>query len=203
MQEYFLLIQFYMTSIDKDKLLCYDETNPNAVIFGGIMLRIIRSCRELQFGSLMKIYIEGNRENGADRYPHLSEGEQLLCAEQDFYQYLQECFFVTPGAVYAVWEENGEYVAALRLEPYMDGQLLAALETRPEMRKMGYASRLITAVQDWLSKQGSVKLYSHVSKRNTASLKTHQRCGFQRIKEYAVYADGSVLSNSCTLLWEA
>ena len=164
------------------------------------MLQIVTSLRELDFAGLMDIYIEGNRENGRENYPRESEPMQLLLAEQDFHQYLRECFFSTPGAFYALWRQEGRAVSALRIEPYRDGLLLAALETAPEHRRKGYASALIRAV---LQKVGAVTVYSHVSKHNRASLKTHEACGFRKILNYAVYADGSVLQSSVTLCYEA
>lgn len=159
------------------------------------MICIAKSLQELDFCQLMEVYEEGNQENGMEFWPDLPQGQQILRAEQDFYQYLRECFFTTEGAVYALWEVDGAYVSALRLEPYQDGLLLEALETAPQRRRMGYASQLIRAV---LEQVGEQKVYSHVSKRNTASLRTHASCGFHRILEHAVYADGSVLTSSCT-----
>lgn len=159
------------------------------------MLHTVKKMNELVFSSLMEVYEEGNRENGEELWPELPEGLQLLRAEQTFHQYLRECFFATPGAVYCLWLENGRYVSALRLEPYQDGLLLEALETAPDLRSRGYASSLIKAV---LQQFGDQKIYSHVSKRNTASLRTHEKCGFHRIADHAVYADGSVMQNHVT-----
>ena len=164
------------------------------------MLVIAKSLGALNFGQLMAVYEQSNRENGAEFWPDLSEGQQILRVEQDFYQYLRECFFTTEGAVYALWSPAGEYVSALRLEPYQDGLLLEALETAPGQRRKGYAADLITAV---LQMVGETKVYSHVSKRNTASLRTHEKCGFHRVLEHAVYADGSVLTTSCTFCSKA
>ena len=159
------------------------------------MLRIIRKMRELDFPALMEVYEEGNRENGEELWPELPEGLRMLSAEQAFRQYLQECFFVTPEAVYCVWLENGKYVSALRLEPYQDGLLLEALETAPACRRHGYATALVRAV---LEVYGEKKIYSHVSKRNAASLATHEKCGFYRVADHAVYADGSYMANHVT-----
>jgi RimJ/RimL family protein N-acetyltransferase len=159
------------------------------------MLRIVKRMGELDFAALMEIYEEGNRENGEELWPGLPEGLQLLNAEQAFHQYLRECFFVTPEAVYCIWQEEGRSVSALRLEPYQDGLLLEALETAPDSRRKGYAGALITAV---LEAFGERKIYSHVSKRNTPSLRVHEKCGFRRIAEHAVYADGSVMQNHVT-----
>ena len=88
------------------------------------------------------------------------------------------------------------------MEPYRDGLLLEALETAPGWRRMGYAVRLIQAVQQMLEQQGSVRIYSHVSKKNTASLKTHLRCGFEIYLDYAAYIDGSVNRRAHTLRYE-
>lgn len=161
------------------------------------MLRVIKSMKELDFSALMEVYAEGNLENGAEFWPDEPEGQQLLKAEQAFYQYLRECFFAVEGAMYCIWEENGRYVSALRLEPYQDGLLLEALETAPEKRRRGYARMLIRAVLAGLSNQ---RIYSHVGKWNTASIKTHEACGFRKILDHAVYADGSVMTNSSTYL---
>lgn len=163
------------------------------------MLKIIRSMSDLQFGKLMEVYMESNLLNGSENYPTLPRAEQLIFAEQDFYQYLSQVFFKQVDSFYAVWDLGTHFGSALRIEPYRDGVLLCALETAPTMRHTGLASRLIDAVVAYLSMQGSGIIYSHVSKRNTASLSVHKKCGFQIIAEHAVYSDGSVLQNLRTL----
>ena len=163
------------------------------------MLILIRTMKELNFGQLMAVYEQSNRENGREFWPELPEGQQMLGAEQDFYQYLRESFFATEGAFYAIWAEKGNYVSALRLEPYQDGLLLEALETAPNHRRKGYAAALIRAV---LELPEISKVYAHVHKKNTASLCTHESCGFRRMLDHAVYIDGSVRTNSCTLCYE-
>lgn len=159
------------------------------------MLKIVRSLKELDFSGLMKVYSEGNLENGRDSYPEEPAGRQIMLAEQDFYEYLRQVFFRTEGAVYLVWEERRRYVSALRLEPYQDGLLLEALETAPEERRKGFAKMLLREV---LQEFAGEKIYSHVHKRNTASRRIHEACGFQKILDHAVYADGSVLHSSVT-----
>ena len=163
------------------------------------MLYIVKNLKELDFSQLMAVYEEGNLENGAELWPELPEGLRLIRAEQAFHQYLRECFFCTPEAVYCIWQEGGRYVSALRLEPYQDGLLLEALETAPDCRRKGYAFALMEAV---LGEYGAQKIYSHVSKRNKASLRTHENCGFRKVLDYAVYVDGSVRHNAVTLCRE-
>lgn len=167
------------------------------------MLKIVKSFHELKFGALMAVYLEGNQENGEYFYPNLPKNEQLLQAEQDAYTYLKDCFFKTPGAEYMIWEQEGFYVAALRLEPYQDGLLLEALETAPNQRQKGYASALIQAVQAHLTARDNVRVYSHVSKRNIPSLKVHKRNGFRIILDHGTDVDGSVTQNEYTLCWES
>lgn len=156
------------------------------------MLQMAYQLKDLNFSALMEVYLEGNLEK-------VEDGLTLLQAEQDFYQYLKESFFSVPGAVYCVWTEEGKYVSALRLEPYRDGLLLEALETAPEYRRKGYALRLMRAVLDTL---GQTRVYSHVGKWNEASLKTHEKCGFRRILEHALYIDGSLNDRCCTMCYE-
>ena len=162
------------------------------------MLKLIRSMRDLDFSRLMDVYYEGNLGSGSEFYPNLSQSERLLRAEQDFYAYLR-VFFKTECAVYALWEEQGQYISALRLEPYQDGLLLAALETMPQFRRQGYGKKLILAALEAVWQDKKLPVYSHVHKRNLASLAIHRACGFDRISERAVYIDGSVTTGSCTL----
>ena len=146
------------------------------------MLHIACALGELDFSRLMEIYREGNLEKA-------EEGMTLLEAEQDFYGYLREVFFRTPGARYYVWTEGERYVSALRLEPYRDGWLLEALETAPEFRRKGYGRTLVEAV---LELPEYSRIYSHIHRYNLPSLRLHEACGFQKILDYGVYIDGSV-----------
>lgn len=164
------------------------------------MLRICDRLSHIRFGQLMQVYAEGVEDNGKEFYPDLSENQQILRAEQDFYAYLQTGFFSQPGDLYCIWEEKGEYVSALRLQRYQDGLLLEALETHPNHRRRGYACRLIRAVLEELHPE---KLYSHIGHRNLASQATHLKCGFRKISDHARYADGSVNSHCGTYLYES
>ena len=160
------------------------------------MLIVANRLREITFGKLMDIYQEGNLENGRERWPNETVARQLALAEEDFYNYLRQVFFKTEDAVYLIWEERGSYVSALRLEPYKDGWLLEALETAPDHRKLGHAKALMGAVLDMM---GEAIIYSHVSRRNEASLKTHFACGFAKYLDHVVYLDGSVSGRGLTL----
>ena len=166
------------------------------------MLKIMYTLSDLKFGKLMSVYEESNRENSLELYSGLENNIALINVEQDFYAYLRDVFFTTMGAFYAVWEEKGEYVSALRMEPYCDGLLLEALETAPNCRRKGFAKALINAVLERLKHRGGFKVYSHIGKCNSASLSVHKECGFCQIKEHAVYIDGSVRNDACTLCFD-
>ena len=163
------------------------------------LLRIFEKLQELDFGKLMAIYGESNAENAEEFYPDDPQNLAIMKVEQDFYRYLKEDFFRHEGVFYAVWEAGGAYVSALRMEPYKDGLLLEALETEPSCRKHGHAKQLIRSVCSYLAERGAARIYSHVSKKNVASLQTHLSCGFCRVEEYATYIDGSVTQRSCTM----
>lgn len=156
------------------------------------MLRMIRSMRELDFRALISVYCDNEEILGRhDQYP-----EKRLDAEQEFYRYLKEVFFRTSGACYAVWEQDGRYLAALRLEPYRDGLLITALETVPEARGKGCATALLSAA---LQEFTNHIIYSHVRKDNFPSLRIHEKCGFTRVSDFAVMLNGSVTYSYCTL----
>lgn len=163
------------------------------------MLTVVTSLRQLNWAQLMSLYEEGNRENGEDFYPDAPAGQQLLMAEQDFYAYLRDGFFREPGAAYYIWSAQGQYVSALRMEPYQDGLLLEALETHPAFRGRGYAKMLIRAV---LENAEYDKIYVHISRRNAPSIAVHTACGFRKILDYGVYVDGSVNHYTDTYLYE-
>lgn len=163
------------------------------------MLKVIENIRQLDFAALMSVYEETNILSGKEQYPNLTESEQLREAEQVFYQYLYSVFFRQKGARYVVWVENRNYISAMRVEPYLDGFLLCGLETAPSFRKMGYAKKMICAFQESTREQ---KLYSHISKRNAASIQTHISCNFRIIKDYATHLDGSVFRDSVTMLYD-
>ena len=142
----------------------------------------------------MEVYRQSNLERSRNR-----QGGALLEAEQDFYDYLSRVFFRTPGAVYALWEGEGSYASALRLEPYKDGLILSALETAPHLRRRGYGKLLVDAV---LSQFPREKIYSHIAKDNVASRNLHEALGFRKISDHALYLDGSSDHRCDTYLWK-
>jgi len=81
---------------------------------------------------------------------------------------------------------------AVRFEPYRDGLLLEALETAPDERNKGYAKQLLSDGLAYLRKRGSMTVYSHIHKKNKASVSVHTACGFRPISNCAVFIDGSV-----------
>ena len=119
-------------------------------------------------------------------------------AEQDFY-YDVCSFFRIDGAFLFVRLEGDTYVTAARIEPYMDGYLLAGLETDPAFRSRGYAKQLIMSLIGFLREIDCKCLYSHVDTTNYASLAAHYACGFQKKYDYAKCIDGTVSSKSITL----
>ena len=166
------------------------------------MLKLVHTISALSFSQLMNVYVESNTESGFDLYGQHLEFERLHLVESDFFHYLKSVFFRQEKSFYAIWEEGGRYVSAVRVEPYLDGFLLCALETCPQERCKGFAGKLILSICDYLSAMGADAIYSHVSKENIASLRVHMRCGFEIVENHAVFTDGSVSQNSCTLVYK-
>lgn len=154
----------------------------------------------LDFEKLMAVYRQSNTEKGALQYPKEDPAMQLRLVEDNFYRYLQEDFFHVRGALYCILSTSNCYVSALRLEPYRDGFLLEALETAPEYRRRGLATALQRHV---LNNIADTPIYSHVNKRNAASLRTHYTCGFAVLDNYAVYIDGTISRNAYTLVYRS
>lgn len=159
------------------------------------MILEFHSIENISYRNLMDIYEEGNKEKARTFYPKMNISAAILEAEQDFYAYLRDVFFQTKDAKYFVLEQNSQYMSAFRIEPYLDGYLLEALETAPKYRRKGYAKQLMNKVLSGICKP----VYSHVNKQNRPSLAIHRLCGFQIVLDYADYIDGTRNQNSYTL----
>ena len=144
------------------------------------MLILAKRMSQLRFSALASLY----------------EADTLQ-AEQDLYAYLQEDLF--PNGMCCIWEENGRYVSALRLQAWRDGYLLEGLHTHRDHRGKGYAKALLDAV---LEATQYDKIYAHISRTNAASVAVHTACGFRKICNYATYLDGSVYHSADTYLCE-
>jgi len=166
---------------------------------GNSMLKIVLDMAQLPVNPLMAICTDALQRDAKDRYGDLPPGIGLEYAELDLKEYLREVFFREKGAYYALWEENGKYVSALRMIPYSDGLLLHSLHTHPDQRRKGYAASLIRAV---LAREGDKKVYSHVKKENLPSILLHEKMGFRKTAACAVYLDGSWDENSLTFCRE-
>jgi ribosomal protein S18 acetylase RimI-like enzyme len=119
----------------------------------------------------MTVYREGNQENADDFHRTLAQEEEQFAA------FLRE-FFEQPENTYYIWEENGQWMAALRLTKQRACYYLEALETAPDQRRKGYGETLLRAVCEKLEKSGPITIRDTVSKRNLPSLNTHRACGF-------------------------
>ena len=143
------------------------------------MLIEIRGWNQIDERKLMDIYHEGNIENIAYFYPDaVNRDEAFRKIEHDFLEYIKNEFLDDRNR-YMVLEYEGLWVSALRLYCVKDRfYYIEALETHPDHRKKGHASRLLSGVLDELKKQGPFTVCDCVDKRNTASLATHLKCGF-------------------------
>ncbi len=163
------------------------------------MIHVIKSISQLNIAQLLMVYEESNRKNGSEKYRNYSAERQLALAEDDLVDYLRNDFFRQSDAFCGVWVADGLYKSALRIESYLDGVLLHALETAPDARKMGYAYSLVSSVLEYLRQEGYGVVYSHIHKRNSPSIRLHEKCGFRKITDSAVLLDGTVTQNTCTM----
>ena len=135
---------------------------------------------------MLKVY-HCVKDMNINQLHHVYSGNQDI----DVVDYLYE-FFRMPGSVCLIWDTDGAYQSALRLEPYSDGYLLTGLETAPDTRRMGYGYELMQAALVYLKNVGSTKVYAHIKKNNVPSLKLHEKCGFSMFSDCATLLDGTV-----------
>ena len=149
------------------------------------MLKKITEFRKVDPRKLMDVYSESNYENTAFFFPDEADKEAAVQkVEAGFLDFLRNDFFQLPDAAYWILETDDVWVSALRTCRIRDGlYYLEALETRPDHRRKGYAAGLLSEVADSFKKGGAFRLCSCVGKKNAASLRTHEKCGFQIVSE--------------------
>ena len=149
------------------------------------MLKIITEFRQLNTRKLMDVYSESNFENTDYFYPDEADKEAAVKkVEAGFLNYLKNDFFYKNDATYWILELDGVWVSALRTCKIQEGlYYMEALETRPDSRRKGYGAKLLSSVADSMKKNGSFRLCSCVSKKNIASLRTHEKSGFRIVSE--------------------
>lgn len=160
------------------------------------MLEFASTMSKISIAELKDIYCQQIAAQGRKYYGHQKTNLQYLNAEQDFYEDLKQ-FLRIDGARYALWRTQGRCVAAMRLEPYLDGMLITDLETAPNERCKGYATQLLEAVRQEYS---DTDLYAHIACRNLQAVRVHQRCGFVKHLNYAIFVDGSAFADHCTYI---
>ena len=150
------------------------------------MLLKVTEYGKLDERKLMDVYAESNFENTDFFFPDVSDKNTAVKkVEEGFLDFLMNVFFrQQEDASYWVIEENGVWVSALRTCRVEENTYyLEALETRPDQRKKGYASLLLSGVVNEMNKNGAFRLCDCVGKKNTASVKTHIKCGFKIVSE--------------------
>jgi ribosomal protein S18 acetylase RimI-like enzyme len=149
------------------------------------MLTTITDYQKLNTRKLMDVYSESNYENTDYFFPEEADKKAAVQkVEEGFLNYLENDFFNLTNATYWVFEVNDVWVSALRTCKIQEGlYYLEALETHPDHRRKGYGTMLLSSVADLLKKDGPFRLCCCVSKKNIASLKTHEKSGFQIVSE--------------------
>lgn len=149
------------------------------------MLLKITRYDDLDARKLMDVYAESNAENTRFFCPDEPDEQKAIgTVEAGFLDFLKNGFFGHSEAACWVLQEDGVWLSAARTCRIREGlYFLEALETRPDQRKKGYGSRLLSGIADALKKDGAFRLCDCVEKTNAASLKTHEACGFCIVSE--------------------
>lgn len=158
------------------------------------MIIIADSVRKIEFHKLILLCADEIEQTRIRRYKKYSIQQGLFQAESDFYHYLKSSFFAV-GGLYFIYEHDDRYVSAVRLEPYERGVLLNSLITKLEMRRNGYAEKLLHYALAYFEK---TIVYSHVHVHNKPSRALHEKMGFKLSLEYARLLDGSLCNDYLT-----
>lgn len=150
------------------------------------MLIYITEPSEIDCDKLMAIYRESNGANAKIFFPQIKNAAKARKkAETAYCDYIEKEFLSGKNA-YCILEENGAWVSALRLYKIDGGfYFIEALETAPKFRCKGYAEKLLNELIEKLKNTENCKIYDCVSKKNTASLRVHEKCGFKIVDENA------------------
>lgn len=160
------------------------------------MIIVANSMRDIDFSKLTELYKDVLDHDCRNTYQHLDRYEGRICAENDLRAYLKEVFFGYSKGRYYINIEHGQYVSALRIEPYKDGLLLNALMTAEDYRRKGFASCLLKyalSVEDR-------PIYSHIHRNNRPSVALHEKFGFIKLLDHSVFLDGSVHTDHITYI---
>ena len=135
--------------------------------------------KEEMYRMVHDVYIEASREIAKENHPELTDLTEAIKEEERYFveKFLGKFLSMNKNTYY-VLEEDGAWVSALRLTKLDGFCFMEALETPPEHRKKGYASKLIREVIRHLEENEKVVIRSNVRKTNRASLATHKKCGF-------------------------
>lgn len=135
--------------------------------------------KEDMYRMVRSVYSEASYEIAKDKHPDMQDLSKAIREEEQYFvEKFLEKFMGKNENTYYVWDANGEWVSALRLTKLEGYYFMEALETAPEYRRNGYASKLIKAVIQKLEEDKHVVIRSNVRKTNAFSLATHQKCGF-------------------------
>ena len=144
-----------------------------------MLLTFRHMTKEEMYRMVHNVYSEASYEIAKDKHPEMQDLSKAIQEEEQYFveKFLGK-FMSKDENTYYVWEENGEWVSALRLTKLDGFYFMEALETAPEHRGKGYASELIKALIQKFKEYEQVVIRSNVRKTNIASLATHEKCGF-------------------------
>lgn len=166
------------------------------------MIEIVDSIHKIKYHEMMQVYESSILESASRQYGNYSRPEGILLAEQDLYSYIQD-FLMHDNGVYLILSDAGMYISALRLERFLDGFLIAGLETKPGSRNKGFARQLLEFAISLVEDNYHVPLYAHILKTNQTSISVHEKCGFSRILNISTLLDGSVSDRLYTYCYKA
>lgn len=155
------------------------------------MLKVVNSLEPWVFSELLHFLEENIQELPVFQAYDMHK-------TQAYYDELISFFQQDHGMLF-LWEEQGTFVSACRIEADQDRCLLHDLATKPSERQKGYGRKLLLATIDYLKDQRIRSICVHVKKNNIPSISLHSSVGFVKVKDSAHLLDGTVSSAYITM----
>lgn len=135
---------------------------------------------------LFNVYRGGIRNNAK----YYNETEQQI--QKYHWDYLVD-FLKNQHGFLAVLEDEGKYIAAIRVLPKQNNEYFCeAFEVAEDLRGQGFGKKLYRDVIKFIeNKNNHFKIEAHTWKTNYASIKAHVGVGFEISKDYVLNNDGT------------
>ncbi len=149
------------------------------------MLEQITHVNEQVIEGLFQIYAESMSDLEAD----FTDKAEM---KKSYASFLKG-FIEKPNQLVLIEKIDGKWVSGLRVIEEKPGKwFVEAVETAPAYRNNGYGKKLLLDTIAFLKNKNADRIECTIAKDNTASIKVHSACGFQKTNESPINCWGEL-----------